>query len=618
MLFGDNAVIRVNAFANAIDTAERRRNSMLMRDFVTALPHELDTKQQRILLQVIAGELGERYQTPVMWSHHRPCREGDQRNSHGHIGLPTRTFEVERSRFGKKLRVLDDKRTGSEEFRIIRELVERATNRALELAGSPARVSLKRRADRLGQPNLGQACTGLERRAAKAAGIKVEGLVIGDLLTRPDYEPVTDKGKELRAHLENVAQIREREQHRAKEAEELGAAYTTPAVQEAPRHQRPASTRGRRIRAEKTEVPPTIRATEKTPPHPTSTRGPRGPRQPRQPRAPRLPRAPRVPRPERTRAVRANAKRPVVQVIKPCPKPGPATPIPAIDRLQPPATAIAIIPPAPILARPTPIPTIEAPSKPKTPAVAIAGPPIPARPAPIPTVEAPKTRAVAIAEPPIPTRPTPIRKHRVEPAGGAAVAIEPPTPTEPPTPVPPAPERAPVEPYTTRTPGAPQAVEPLGGTRAYGQEPLWELGGAAQWMALTGHRDTDWERVGRVVKPETTDMARLFVEEAKWVAQEDGQESRVMTFTESRSLLDKIEDTIAAILERASAMWDALTADEEDTKRLIAHRKGTGAGGQSGEKREKMIPGSGAGTPTRPGRLGTDPQPRPIERPRRE
>ena len=52
-----------------------------------------------------------------------------------------------------------------------------------------------------------------------------------------------------------------------------------------------------------------------------------------------------------------------------------------------------------------------------------------------------------------------------------------------------------------------------------------------------------WERVGRVVKPETTDMARLFVEEAKWVAQEDGQESRVMTFTESRSLLDKIEDT---------------------------------------------------------------------------
>ena len=198
MLFGDNAVIRVNAFANAIDTAERRRNSMLMRDFVTALPHELDTKQQRILLQVIAGELGERYQTPVMWSHHRPCREGDQRNSHGHIGLPTRTFEVERSRFGKKLRVLDDKRTGSEEFRIIRELVERATNRALELAGSPARVSLKRRADRLGQPNLGQACTGLERRAAKAAGIKVEGLAIGDLLTRPDYEPVTDKGKELR------------------------------------------------------------------------------------------------------------------------------------------------------------------------------------------------------------------------------------------------------------------------------------------------------------------------------------------------------------------------------------------------------------------------------------
>ena len=83
-------------------------------------------------------------------------------------------------------------------------------------------------------------------------------------------------------------------------------------------------------------------------------------------------------------------------------------------------------------------------------------------------------------------------------------------------------------------------------------------------------------------------------------------------------MLDKIEDTIAAILQRAKAMWDALAADEQDTQRLIAHRGGTGDGGQSGEDREKMVPGSGAGTPTRPARPGTDWEPWPIERPRRE
>ena len=66
-------------------------------------------------------------------------------------------------------------------------------------------------------------------------------------------------------------------------------------------------------------------------------------------------------------------------------------------------------------------------------------------------------------------------------------------------------------------------------------------------------------------------------------------------FSKAKSILDAIEETIADIIEQVHLMWEAIRAD-----------------------RERWVPGTGAGTPTRPGKPGTDWRPRPIERPTRD
>ena len=161
--FGD-----VAALAAAIEAAEKRKNSSLMRDVQVALPWELDEEQCTSLTAEFAALLTQRYRTHTAWSVHRPDKRGDARNMHSHIVVPTR--ELENGVFGKKLRVLDDHKTGRVEVAEIRQLWERTANTHLARAGHAARVDVSRREDGNPVPTLGRGCTAIEREAAVERG----------------------------------------------------------------------------------------------------------------------------------------------------------------------------------------------------------------------------------------------------------------------------------------------------------------------------------------------------------------------------------------------------------------------------------------------------------------
>ena len=145
--------------ADAIECAEKRKDSRLLRDCQMALPAELKEAQQIEVAQGFAAFLRDRYDTPVAWAVHRPDpgdEEADERNVHAHLILPTRSLNEDGDAFGAKLRVLDCAGTSSQEVAELRNQWADYANSALEGAGEAARV------------NVGQKCDDGHQRYAKA------------------------------------------------------------------------------------------------------------------------------------------------------------------------------------------------------------------------------------------------------------------------------------------------------------------------------------------------------------------------------------------------------------------------------------------------------------------
>ena len=151
----------VAALARAIEDAERRKNSTICRDVQIALPAELDAPARAALAERFAGELAQRYGTVAAWAVHRPDRRSDARNHHAHIVLPTRSLDG--TGFGKKIRILDDRKRGPAEIKAIRARWEETANAALIEAGLDSRVHTGRTTNPA--PTLGATHTAIERRA---------------------------------------------------------------------------------------------------------------------------------------------------------------------------------------------------------------------------------------------------------------------------------------------------------------------------------------------------------------------------------------------------------------------------------------------------------------------
>ena len=151
---------------NEAEQAERRKNSTVAREFLAALPHEMTDAQRAELVDEFAGELVDRYGFVLDAAIHRANREGDKRNDHVHLLATTR--EIGADGFGKKTRVLDDRKTGRAEVERLRERWAEVTNRHLMQCGIDARVDhrslVEQGIDRPAQIHEGPAATAMRRR----------------------------------------------------------------------------------------------------------------------------------------------------------------------------------------------------------------------------------------------------------------------------------------------------------------------------------------------------------------------------------------------------------------------------------------------------------------------
>ena len=100
------------AFADAIEQSERRRDSVLGREIVLSLPYELPPAARHAATQAYAEWLYARFGVAVLACAHAPSIDGDQRNYHSHLFLTGRVVSAD-GVFGVKTSELDNRRTGS-------------------------------------------------------------------------------------------------------------------------------------------------------------------------------------------------------------------------------------------------------------------------------------------------------------------------------------------------------------------------------------------------------------------------------------------------------------------------------------------------------------------------
>ena len=156
---------------NKVEAHHKRGDATVAREFVVALPAELDPDQRQELARSYARELADRYGVGVDLNIHAPGKEGDQRNHHAHI-LLTACYCGPSGVLGKKAVELDpihcQRQKQPNVVEVERERWERHANGALEKAGQDARIdhrSLEAQGitDRLPGVHLGPTATAIER-----------------------------------------------------------------------------------------------------------------------------------------------------------------------------------------------------------------------------------------------------------------------------------------------------------------------------------------------------------------------------------------------------------------------------------------------------------------------
>lgn len=129
---------------NAAEAAETRKNSVVAREFLVSLPHELTDAQRADLARDLTAHLVDRFGFAAMFAIHAPDKRADERNHHVHILATTRRMEP--SGLGAKTRELDDRKTGAVEE--VRAKVATTINLHLERAGLAVRVDHRSLLDR--------------------------------------------------------------------------------------------------------------------------------------------------------------------------------------------------------------------------------------------------------------------------------------------------------------------------------------------------------------------------------------------------------------------------------------------------------------------------------------
>jgi len=188
--------------ADAAESAENRCDAMIARDFDVALPAELPLEGKRELAEAIAEAIADEHACAVGFALHPPGRSSDKRNWHVHNLLTTRHLGTE-GQLGDKIDAFRfEKGKSSRAVLQLRAIYERLTNETLERYGLDVRISAGRLADSTQRrPQLSRSDVRREREAWKARHGTPPRCSITALVTDPTGEPVTERGRALRAQV---------------------------------------------------------------------------------------------------------------------------------------------------------------------------------------------------------------------------------------------------------------------------------------------------------------------------------------------------------------------------------------------------------------------------------
>ena len=162
---------------NMAEQAENRKDARTAREWVIALPEELDAEQRKDAAREFAQNLVNKYGVVADVAIHEPSKGGDDRNHHAHIMLTTRKAVLH----GNDIKLTDKadielsnaKRsklglgTTQEDIKAVRQMWAEVANNALERAGQRQKIDHRSYADQNSQlqPTIheGNAVTQLRR-----------------------------------------------------------------------------------------------------------------------------------------------------------------------------------------------------------------------------------------------------------------------------------------------------------------------------------------------------------------------------------------------------------------------------------------------------------------------
>lgn len=167
-----------DALWNMAESSERRSDGRTAREWVIALPAELDEAARTACAREFSRWLSDRYQVAADLAIHEPGRHGDSRNHHAHILLTTRRLTVDGQLAAKADIELDGSKlkalglpTSKAMIKEARQAWERIANRSLERAGVLERIDHRSHEDRgldaATTLHLGPSASEMERRGRK-------------------------------------------------------------------------------------------------------------------------------------------------------------------------------------------------------------------------------------------------------------------------------------------------------------------------------------------------------------------------------------------------------------------------------------------------------------------
>lgn len=166
---------------NRVEEHHKRKDAVLAREIVIALPAELNQEDRERLALKYARELADRYGVAVDVALHAPSKDGSDKNWHAHIML-TACHVSPKGELGKKCVALDPIHCKKHKLEtaadVQRERWADLANQALAEAGQEARIDHRSHAERgleeLPSYHLGPDVTAIMRRGGRSTVVERE------------------------------------------------------------------------------------------------------------------------------------------------------------------------------------------------------------------------------------------------------------------------------------------------------------------------------------------------------------------------------------------------------------------------------------------------------------